>query len=634
MADFAQLVLSADTRGLKTGETALNSLAATGAKTEAALKKSLGASVPAAAKAAAVSLVPVESAMAGVGAKAAGTSNSMRMLGQQLSQVAQQGAVTGNYLGALAVQLPDMALGFGSLAIAASVVATVALPLVTQAFGDGKSAADALAEANDALGESIGRLRTMATTDLEAIRAKYGEVDAALLQLLEHQRENETNLALSAAKDAVKAVADEYGVAAGQLNIFRITGKGAAAEVAESMGLSKDAFLAFQQAIQDARNATTFEELADATARVEGYLNRSTVAGTAMAGAVTDAALAMREADTQTKAAEGSLTDAATAAATLAASGPQAGWLAGAIGDAATLASTLWNAASAAAAAAQKDATARTISGYGGRPEAADIMAQTDVRGAAIRARMAIAANNAKTTGGGGGGGGGGSGSNEQLREAEQLYASTRTEAEKYEAEVAKIDALLAGGYISAETYSRALKDVGEKYGETSDAAKAFEDAGRSAFVGIVTGAESAQDAIANLLDKLAEMLANEGFNALMNGITGDTGGSLLAGIGKLFSFEGGGGTGNGPRSGGMDGKGGYLAMVHPKEHITDLTTRSAVANVSSAPVFHINVVGATGNREIRQMVEQGINSARGGLIRQSMAAVQQANAATRAYLP
>lgn len=42
-----------------------------------------------------------------------------------------------------------------------------------------------------------------------------------------------------------------------------------------------------------------------------------------------------------------------------------------------------------------------------------------------------------------------------------------------------------------------------------------------------------------------------------------------------LASFEGGGFTGSGPRSGGMDGKGGMLAMVHPNEKITDLTKGS-----------------------------------------------------------
>jgi len=43
----------------------------------------------------------------------------------------------------------------------------------------------------------------------------------------------------------------------------------------------------------------------------------------------------------------------------------------------------------------------------------------------------------------------------------------------------------------------------------------------------------------------------------------------------QVPQFAGGGSTGNGPRSGGLDGQGGYLAMVHPQEQIIDLA-RSA----------------------------------------------------------
>ena len=38
------------------------------------------------------------------------------------------------------------------------------------------------------------------------------------------------------------------------------------------------------------------------------------------------------------------------------------------------------------------------------------------------------------------------------------------------------------------------------------------------------------------------------------------------------ISFDGGGSTGNGPRSGGLDGKGGFLAVMHPQETVTDHT--------------------------------------------------------------
>ncbi len=62
--------------------------------------------------------------------------HSMRMASMQLSQVAQQGSVTGNYLQALAIQLPDLALGFGTVGIIAGALAgSLAMPLYNAIVG-------------------------------------------------------------------------------------------------------------------------------------------------------------------------------------------------------------------------------------------------------------------------------------------------------------------------------------------------------------------------------------------------------------------------------------------------------------------------------------------------------------------
>ena len=155
------------------------------------------------------------------GAFAAG--GGMRMLGQQLSQVAQQGAITGNYLGALAVQLPDMALGFGHVAIAASIVATVALPLIIGAFGGGKTAADRAAEANEAYRSSFQGLEASvaAATSLHAgyvqavVSGNRDLVEAIELEararqaqfVLDQIGQQET---AKAAQEALKAIRQEY----------------------------------------------------------------------------------------------------------------------------------------------------------------------------------------------------------------------------------------------------------------------------------------------------------------------------------------------------------------------------------------------------------------------------------------
>ena len=71
-----------------------------------------------------------------------------------------------------------------------------------------------------------------------------------------------------------------------------------------------------------------------------------------------------------------------------------------------------------------------------------------------------------------------------------------------------------------------------------------------------------------------------------------------------VASFEGGGFTGRGARSGGMDGNGGFLAMLHPNEKITDMH------NGGGSGITIINNVDATGagpevDQKIRTAMEK-----------------------------
>jgi hypothetical protein len=54
----------------------------------------------------------------------------------------------------------------------------------------------------------------------------------------------------------------------------------------------------------------------------------------------------------------------------------------------------------------------------------------------------------------------------------------------------------------------------------------------------------------------------------------------------EVPQFAGGGHTGNGPRSGGLDGRGGFMAMLHPQEQVIDLhrsAPRAATSGGSGA---------------------------------------------------
>jgi hypothetical protein len=52
----------------------------------------------------------------------------------------------------------------------------------------------------------------------------------------------------------------------------------------------------------------------------------------------------------------------------------------------------------------------------------------------------------------------------------------------------------------------------------------------------------------------------------------GDVWSTIFSGFSSLFSWDGGGYTGDGARSGGVDGKGGFLAVMHPRETVIDHT--------------------------------------------------------------
>jgi tape measure domain-containing protein len=138
-------------------------------------------------------------------------------------------------------------------------------------------------------------------------------------------------------------------------------------------------------------------------------------------------------------------------------------------------------------------------------------------------------------------------------------------------------------------------------------------------FKGLITGTKSAGEALNGLLMKLGDLFANQAFNMLFGGIFGGgLGGGIGGGLFGLPSFEGGGWTGNGDRSGGLDGKGGYLAMVHPREQIVDTTRNGGGGSGASQPVqITVRVEGARGNAEIQQMVAAGVSQGLKGYDRQ-----------------
>lgn len=153
-------------------------------------------------------------------------------------------------------------------------------------------------------------------------------------------------------------------------------------------------------------------------------------------------------------------------------------------------------------------------------------------------------------------------------------------------ANIAILDQALMDGAISADIHAEALAKLTEGVPEkVEDATNAFRDFGMimvsSLEEAIVSGAE-----LGDVLKGLEQDLLRMGTRKLVTDPLSkwidnfDLGSlslpgsdqNLLGSFASLFGFDGGGYTGDGARTGGLDGKGGFLAVMHPRETVVDHT--------------------------------------------------------------
>lgn len=118
-------------------------------------------------------------------------------------------------------------------------------------------------------------------------------------------------------------------------------------------------------------------------------------------------------------------------------------------------------------------------------------------------------------------------------------------------------------------------------------------------FGAVIRGSMRARDALRQLLSDMSRSASNKFFKT----VAGAAFGAL-----KIPGFEGGGFTGSGPRTGGLDGRGGFPAILHPNETVIDHTRGQAMHQ--SGVVIHQTINISTGvqqtvRAEIRSMLPQ-----------------------------
>ena len=132
-----------------------------------------------------------------------------------------------------------------------------------------------------------------------------------------------------------------------------------------------------------------------------------------------------------------------------------------------------------------------------------------------------------------------------------------------------------------------------------------------NAFSNAILEGENLRDSLAGIFKQIAANILNAGIqNALTTAFSGVGGGGFLGSLlssafggtkAAVPSFDGGGFTWSGSRSGGLDGKGGRLAMLHPNETVLD-HTRGQGRAVSFSPNTTINVQGSMDDRTMTQL--------------------------------
>lgn len=164
------------------------------------------------------------------------------------------------------------------------------------------------------------------------------------------------------------------------------------------------------------------------------------------------------------------------------------------------------------------------------------------------------------------------------------------------------------------------LKEQAELLKETERQLKPIEDS----FVNMINGTKGVKNAFRDMARSiiddliriqiqqtitkpLAGLLAGfGGLGGIMGGLNGTAGGGAKAsGAGQYmgFNFEGGGYTGSGARSGGLDGKGGFMAMVHPNETVVDHTKGGGSGVVINQTINVTTGVQQTVRTEIAQLM-------------------------------
>jgi hypothetical protein len=491
------------------------------------------------------------------GARAGGT--GLQNVGFQVQDFAVQVAGGTDASRALAQQLPQLLSGFGLLGVALGTATAVAVPLFL-ALGVGADKVKELDESVTSLNAAMGDLRS-ATNATQVDPAKlFGDFGAGAAQareVLEIQRQIAAARAANALDQATGSIVGFLGNDAARIDAYRakikelqaaLTAVRANPPLAADFDFSgAEADIAKLQGRLERMESEVVGDLASSMDVTAAAASRIVEALGAIGDATgpraqADAMGALRDALTDAAAESGNmsvemlevlqnLTDAELAALGLA-SVDIASPIAAGANEAARLAQNL-----ALATAASRNYGRIQNSGESGPDAARRSVLSLNAPGV-ITGTLASGAGGVRVaaSGSGVGAGAGGGGVNEADREAKRIYDQTRTSAEKYAIELAKLNSLHQSGKLDTDTYNRALEKLGKDLNKTEGLGKKAASAIRGAFDNLF---DDPAQALKNLSKQLFQMALYAQLAKSLPNIFG-SGGFLPLANANGNAFEGG----------------------------------------------------------------------------------------------
>lgn len=630
MVDVARLGIAVDSSDLATGSTALKGFAAEGKRTEAQIVKSADRMER--------ELAQTANATRLLNKQMSGNLGGSRMMAMQLSQVGQQTMATGNFVQSLAIQLPDLALGFGAVGIMGGVAAGVLLQLAPAFFGANDEASNfedslkSLRAVSDGLNEPLDILKT-SVVDLEKV---YGTATDRVLQFALAQAElraGQASVRLSEQVSIMDSLTTSFMTSSESGSRFESTMR----RINDAFGVTGAEAVELEQAFQDLYVADNFQDQQVALQNILGLLQDYGVDLRTIPEELGVAITEMITLSNETDAAAALTAQLADRAAEVAPALQPAVGVASALKAELAAALALFNAISLQ--------ESKTYSGRGEDPrrfeEGGNLdgyenrLGYTPVSELITQLTPKVP-RGAKARGGGGGRSSAASkasreaqkAQNDLNREAERIIEGLRTEQEKYNDDLAQAKRLLDAGALSQEQYNKHVEQLGielqdSKFGELRDEIDNLSDA-------LAGGEDGIRSYFETLKREALSALISQGIQGLL-GMGGGkkTGGGLLGGLlGGLFSGlpsnEGGGYTGSGSRTGGVDGRGGILSINHPDETIIDHRKGQSVSNNGGQMDVRV-YVDEDGNwqAKVEQITNSGIQKAAPGIASQSVSRAQ-----------